>query len=144
MLDVSEAGPWAKPPGSTGVVMLVFGVWRVMTGWPTVHGACCMVIATAPGMVTVPPIPKPAPPVVGERGTETAAYAQGAKPMQIFAIPDRPIGPPPGGPPEMPVNVPVRLLMPVKMIEFSVLGVVTGMLVVIGPNPPPPRASVVR
>ncbi len=39
VLEVSEAGPWAKPPGSVGVEIVLFGVWIVITGWPMVHGA---------------------------------------------------------------------------------------------------------
>ena len=32
VLDVSEAGPCAKPPGSVGVKVVLFGVWIVIPG----------------------------------------------------------------------------------------------------------------
>jgi hypothetical protein len=40
VLEVSEAGPRAKPPGRVGVEMVEFGVWSVIIGWPIVHEAC--------------------------------------------------------------------------------------------------------
>ena len=137
MLEVSEAGPWAKPPGSTGVVILVLGVWIVITGCPIVQGACWSVIWTGPGTVTVPPIPMPAPPVVGASGNGMLAYWQGAKNRQIFAVPERPMVPPPGGPPEIAGNEPVRFCIPVKIRLFVEMPpAVIGRLVVIGPMAP--------
>jgi hypothetical protein len=53
---------------------------------------------------------------------------------QIFATPERPIGPPPGGPAERPVRVPVRLPTPVIRTDHMVTLDVTGSEVVIGPN----------
>ena len=70
----------------------------------------------------------------GLSGTLTAAYWQGAKSRQIFAQPDTPIGPPPGGPPEMPLMMPGRFATPVKTTELMVGLLVTGRLAVIGPS----------
>ena len=63
VLDVSDAGPCAKPPGRAGVQIVLFGVWSVITGWPIVQGAFCIVTEIPPVnavVVTLPPMPKPA------------------------------------------------------------------------------------
>ena len=127
VLDVSEAGPCAKPPGRTaGVVIVVFGVWSVITGWPIVHGAWYMVSATPPVTLCVPPRPKPAPPGVGVRGSGMKEMQPGPpKVMHSFAIPDKPIGPPPGGPPEIPEKLPLRFCASVnRSDEMPVTAVV--------------------
>ena len=109
----------------------------VIVGWPTVHGWCCMVSATAPGTVCVPPMPMPIPPVVGVSGTFTAEMHAGPKIRQTFTRPERPMGLADGGPAERPVAVPVRFAMPDIRSDWMVALDVTGSDVLIGPNCPP-------
>jgi hypothetical protein len=106
----------------------------VVLAVPTVQALCCMVIATAPGMFCVPPTPSPVPPA-GVSGTVTFAYWHGAKTRQIFAVPARPIWPPPGAP-ERPVKLPLVFDIPVKITELMVTLDVTGSELVTGPRSP--------
>jgi hypothetical protein len=137
VLEVSDAGPWAKPPGRAGTETVVFGVWMVMVGWPIVQGASCIVIATSPGRIRVPPMPKPAPPAVGVRGkgTWTEQEPRGFDQMkQIFHIPDTPIDPP-----EIPEKLPLRFCASVhRKLEIpSPPPDVSGRTEVEGPKLPP-------
>jgi hypothetical protein len=137
---VTLNGDW-MPLGRVGVVMVLFGVWIVIGGWPTVHGPCCMVSATPPGMNCVPPTPIPVP-AVGVSGTGTCAYGQGAKIRQIFAIPERPMAWGAGGPAERPVRVAAWFTRFEIRTDWMVGLDVTGSDTLIGPNWPPVKAIV--
>jgi hypothetical protein len=136
------AGAWTKPPGRVGTEIVLFGVWMVMVGWPIVQGLCCMVMATAPGTVCAPPTPNPAPPA-GVSGTTTLAYMQAANFKQIFAVPERPMGPPPGAA-ERPAKLAPRFAIPVKITELMVAFEVTGSESLTGPRSPPPIVTRLR
>jgi hypothetical protein len=133
VLEVPDAGPWAKPLGRSGVVTVVEWWWIVIgAGCPRVHGACWIVkrYPPMPEPVLVPPIPKFAIGMTPKRTLHEAS-----KIRQIFPTPDRPMTPP------APLNEPAWFSTPTRLMAPPVANEGAPTRVVMGPKVPPARRN---